>query len=68
MSEHIKQFIDKIASGENSEAKDSIENALSAKAFEALDEYKKQLAQGIFGGKQEEQQQTETEVEVQETE
>jgi hypothetical protein len=60
-----RQFIDQLAAGDSSAAKDTIENALSTKAFEALDAYKKEISQSIFGGKQEE---VETETEVQETE
>jgi hypothetical protein len=63
MTEHIRQFIDQIAAGENAEAKENLENVLSTKAFEALDAYKKELATGIFSNGQEESQ-----IEVQETE
>jgi len=65
MSENIRQFIDQLASGQNGEAKETLENEIAARSFAALDEYKKQIAQGIFGNKEETQ---ETEVEVQETE
>jgi hypothetical protein len=68
MSENIRQFIDQLAAGQAAEAKDTLENELAARSFSALDEYKKEIAQGIFGGKEEEQQETETEIEVQETE
>jgi hypothetical protein len=60
MTENIRQFIDQVASGENSEAKNALENALSTKAFEALDSYKKELSSGIFGGNSEEAAQVET--------
>ena len=60
-----RQFIDQLAAGESAAAKETLENLISNKAFEALDEYKKQMASSIFGGKEEE---TETSVEVQETE
>lgn len=60
-----RQFIDQLASGESSAAKESLENIISTKAFEALDSYKKEMASSIFGGNQEEVQ---TETEVQETE
>jgi hypothetical protein len=62
MSEHIKQFINSIAAGNASEAKEALENELASRSFAALDEYKQLIAQGIFGGEQE------TQVEVQETE
>lgn len=61
--DHIRQFIDNLAAGNNLEAKESIENAMSVKAFDALDAYKKQIANGVFNaGSQEET------VEVQDTE
>lgn len=60
-----RQFIDQLAAGESAAAKETLENLISNKAFEALDEYKKQIASGIFNGQTEE---TETEVEVQEAE
>jgi hypothetical protein len=65
MSENIRQFIDQLAAGQNGEAKETLENEIAARSFASLDEYKKQIAQGIFGGKEETQ---ETEIEVQETE
>jgi hypothetical protein len=70
MSEQVRQFIDQIASGESAEAKETLENLLASKSFDALDEYKKQIAQGVFGNNEESQTgyQVETEVEVQETE
>jgi hypothetical protein len=61
--EHIRQFIDNLAAGNNTEAKESIENAISAKAFDILDAYKTQIAQGIFNSDNEE-----TNIEVQDSE
>ena len=49
-----RQFIDQLASGEASAAKDTFETLLSNKSFEALDAYKKEIASSIFGGIQEE--------------
>ncbi len=49
-----RQFIDQLASGESSAAKESLENMISTKAFEALDVYKKEMASSIFGGVKEE--------------
>ncbi len=58
--DHIRQFIDNLAAGNNLEAKESIENAISSKAFDALDAYKKQIAQGVFNnGEQPEVQDSE---------
>ena len=62
-----RQFIDQLAAGESAAAKETLENLISNKAFEALDEYKKQIASGIFNGESEESN-TETEIEVQEAE
>ena len=66
MSENIRQFIDQLASGSNSEAKETLENELASRAFSSLDEYKKELAGSIFGGSKEVSQ--ETEIKIQETE
>lgn len=66
MSENIRQFINHLVAGENAEAKETLENELSGRSFAALDEYKKQIAQSIFGDKEETQ--PETEIEVQEAE
>lgn len=59
-----RQFIDQLAAGESASAKETLENALSNRAFEALENYKKEISAGIFGGQQEQQ----TEVEVQDAE
>lgn len=48
-----RQFIDQLAAGESAAAKETLENLISNKAFETLDEYKKQIASGIFNGKSE---------------
>lgn len=53
MSEHIKQFLDQIMNGQNSEARESLENVLSAKAFDALDTHKKEIASSLFSDKEE---------------
>ncbi len=66
MTEQIKQFIDQLAGGENADAKDTLDNIISSKAFSALDEYKKELAQSVFGGTNEVAEQPE--IETQETE
>ena len=47
---HSRQFIDQLAIGDSSAAKDTLENIISNKAFEALDIYKKEMASSIFGG------------------
>lgn len=54
MSENIRNFIDQLAAGEASDAKESLENELASRSFDALEEYKQLIAQGIFGGEVEE--------------
>lgn len=66
MSENIRQFINHLVAGENAEAKETLENELGIRSFAALDEYKKEIAKGIFGNNEESQ--SETEIEVQEAE
>jgi hypothetical protein len=46
----IQDIINNIAAGENVAAKESIENALSAKAFDALQSRKQEIASTLFGG------------------
>jgi hypothetical protein len=50
----IQDIINNIAAGENVAAKESIENALSAKAFDALQGRKQEIASTLFGGKNQE--------------
>jgi hypothetical protein len=45
----IKQFLDQLIAGQNAEAKETLENEISAKAFAHLEEYKKQIASTMFG-------------------
>ena len=59
-------FIDRVAAGNAVEAQQVLNDLLSAKAFEALDAKKVELAQNIFNGKSEEQN-DELSVEVQDT-
>ena len=55
------QFIDQLSSGNAAEAKETLNNLLSTRAFESLDAKKVELAKSIFTGKEET-------VEVQDTE
>lgn len=64
----IQNFISQIAAGDNAEAKDTLEGVLSAKAFDALQAHKKDLATTIFGGKEEDQEVEEDSEEVSEEE
>lgn len=56
----ITQFINDVAAGNAAQAKDTLNDILSNRAFENIDARKKELAQTIFGGKPEE-------IEVQDT-
>ena len=48
-------FIDQLAAGQASDAKETLSNLLSARAFEALDTRKQELAATLFGGQVEEE-------------
>jgi hypothetical protein len=63
----IQDIINNIAAGENVAAKESIENALSAKAFDALQGRKQEIASTLFGGQnQESEEATDNEEAVEE--
>ena len=47
----IKDVINNIAAGDSAAAKEGIENVLSAKAFDALQGRKQEIASTLFGGK-----------------
>ena len=59
---NIDDIINNIAAGNNVAAKESIENVLSAKAFDALQGRKQEIASALFGG-QETENNTEEETE-----
>lgn len=46
------QFIDQLAQGQAAEAKQTLTDLLSARAFEALEARKQELAQSLFTGKE----------------
>jgi hypothetical protein len=48
------EFIDELASGNASVARDMLNDMLSARAFEALEGRKVEIAQNIFNGSKEE--------------
>lgn len=48
----IQEIINHIAAGESVAAKESIENVLSAKAFDALQSRKQEMAATLFGGQE----------------
>jgi hypothetical protein len=43
-------FIDQLASGQSAEAKETLSDLLSARAFESLDARKQELGATLFGG------------------
>ena len=55
------QFIDQLSAGDSAEAKETLNNILSTKAFESLEAKKIELARNIFNDSEES-------VEVQDTE
>lgn len=48
--EEVRNFIDLVAGGNNVEAKDALSELLSARAFDALDDKKKEMASTLFNG------------------
>ncbi len=54
-------FINQVAAGDAVGAKDLLNDLLSAKAFEALDAKKVEMAQSLYTGKQEKPEVQETE-------
>ena len=50
------EFIDELALGNSSNAKDMLNDMLSARAFEALEGRKVELAQNIFNGSEQSQE------------
>ena len=54
----IQEIINHIAAGESVAAKESIENVLSAKAFDALQGRKQEIASTLFGGKDQSDEET----------
>ena len=61
----IQDIINNIAAGENLAAKEGLENALSAKAFDALQDRKQEIASTLYAGQE---QEPEEDAEVEETE
>lgn len=61
-------FIDQLAAGQSAEAKEALADMLSARAFEALDARKQELASTIFGNKEEVAQEPEATVATEEPE
>lgn len=58
-----KDFVNQIMAGDNIGAKETVENILSSRAFDILDDYKKAIAQTMFGDNTEDQSEEQEEVE-----
>ena len=50
MSEHVKNFIDKLANGNNADAGEAFKDALRAKVADGLDKARVDIASKIFNG------------------
>jgi hypothetical protein len=50
MSEEVKNFIDKIADGDNSSAGDAFKDALRVKVGNSLDAHRQEVAGNMFNG------------------
>ena len=50
MTDEVRNFIDLVAAGDNSQAKDAISELLSTRAFETLDAKKQEMAATLFNG------------------
>ena len=50
MSDEVKSFIDKIASGDNAGAGDAFKDALRMKVGDALDAHRQEVAGNMFNG------------------
>ncbi len=56
-------FINQLASGQAADAKETLADLLSARAFEALDARKQEISTALFGGQQVEMQDADTSIE-----
>ena len=62
----IQTVINNIAAGDNIAAKEGIENVLSAKAFDALQGRKQEIATTLFGGQEQESEENTDDQEAEE--
>lgn len=60
-----RAFIDSLASGNSAEAKEALSNLISAKAFDALEARKIEIAQNLFRDQDQEEGQEEVQDEEQ---
>jgi len=63
----IQDFIQNVMAGNAADAKENLNDILSARAFETLEAKKKDISKTLFGGS-DEQSEDELEIEVQDTE
>ena len=54
----VQEVINQIAAGDSVAAKEGIENVLSAKAFDALQNRKQEMAATLFGGQEQDTEET----------
>ena len=59
----VRNFINQVAQGDNVNAKETLDNLLSARAFEALESKKQELGSTLFNGVTSEQETQESETE-----
>jgi hypothetical protein len=64
----IQDIINNIAAGENIAARDGLEDALSAKAFDALQGRKQEIASTLYGGQEQESEEDAADEETEEVE
>lgn len=57
--EQVRNFIDQVAQGDNIAAKETLDNLLSARAFEQLESKKQEIGSTLFNGQQVEVQDAE---------
>ena len=65
---NIQDIINNIAEGDNLAAKEGLEHVLSAKAFDALQGYKQEIAATLYGGQEQESEEDTDYEEDEETE
>lgn len=57
--ENVRNFIDQVAQGDNIAARETLDNLLSARAFEALETKKQEIGSTLFNGVAVEEEQPE---------
>lgn len=59
--EQVRNFIDLVGQGDNVQAKDVLDELLSARAFEALEAKKQEIGSTMFSGQVEQEEETSSE-------